>query len=236
MFLWQYQLPAADRGFSFEPASVCSSGYGAIFIHGNPYQNAALSWDFASARYGFGRLGILASYRIYALDDLYGDATYSLGVASKMVNKTYLHISGRYSRESFEGVGNFSGVDCEIRASYHRDNFIGLVGFDGLNLNKPYENAALDQANPSATLIYSHPGSYVLAAGFKRSGAAWNRWYFDHRIQLAPSLDMRLGYITNPNVVEWGLDLTHKSFRLIFTYLGVSRLNDTILFGISVGR
>ena len=73
--LEHFNYPALAGGLSFEPSRLCQAGYGALFLHAEPYQIGTLSWDFAAARFGWRGLGVYGVFRSYRLDDIYNNIT-----------------------------------------------------------------------------------------------------------------------------------------------------------------
>jgi hypothetical protein len=76
----------------------------------------------------------------------------------------------------------------------------------------------------------------IFSGGFRESSQSKGRWFFKQDITIIKGTDLELGYMNNPNLLQWGLDLSWKSFRLSFGYLVISRLNNTMLIGLAWGE
>ena len=75
----------------------------------------------------------------------------------------------------------------------------------------------------------------IFSMGFKSLYTMQSRWFFKQDINIIKGADLELGYLNNPNILQWGLDLSWKSVRLSFAYQGIGKLNDSVVMGLSWG-
>jgi hypothetical protein len=221
---------------SFEPSRLCRPGFGALFLHTDPYQISSLSWDFAAARYSWRGLGFYASYRSYRLERLYNDVTASAGLAAPIYNRIYslLLVSHRY--EEYCGAGNYGRLDATLRISYNGGDFVGQAGLEEIVLKKPYEIPGGYRPEPTVRATYFASADIGLFVGFRHDTLGRGRWTFGQEVAITPGFHLRLGFTNNPNALEWGLDLSYKSLTFIFDYKAVNKLSDTVIIGLSIGN
>lgn len=234
--LWRYEFQTdSANGFSFNPGYINSRGLGLIFLHTSPYQLQDLGWDFAGLKYGFGRFGFSGYYRSYRLKDLYSANSYELSGAYNLSNGLDLSISTEWESEEFDRLSKYNRIDIGLNISYSKNNFAILGGFRKINLKKPYASPDIDKPEPILLVSKRLAVGLEFKAGYRRLCSGVNRWYFAQDIMLVKGVGLRLGYMSNPGLLEWGLDLSWENATLIFAYQAISRLSDTIILGLSFG-
>jgi hypothetical protein len=234
--LWRYEFASdSSKSYCFNPGYINSPGLGLIFLHTSPYQLRGLAWDFAGLKYGLGRFGFSGHYRSYRLSDLYSANSFSLTGAYKLRQGLDFSISTDLESEEYGQVSKYHRIDAGINLSYARGTIAALGGIRKINLRKPYDLTDIDK--PEAIILVSTclAGGIQINAGYKCLNYGINKWYFSQDVALIKGVGLRLGYISNPALIEWGLDLSRKNITLIFTYQAISRLSDTMILGLSFG-
>ncbi|OGC93470.1 MAG: hypothetical protein A2W25_05645 [candidate division Zixibacteria bacterium RBG_16_53_22] len=226
----------ATNGLSFEPSRLCRPGFGAGFLHTNPYRIGSLSWDFAAARYGRRGLGLYGSFRSYRLDDIYNDVTIEAGVASHIYKGIYSSVSVARQREDFRGNDDFVRLTCDFRVSYDGGDFIAQAGLEGVVIRNPYDISGGERSAPTFRAGYFATEDIMLSTGYRRDQFGRGRWTFGQETAIIPGVRLRLGFMNNPNTLEWGLDLSCKSLTLMFDYKAVNKLSDTVMLGLAMGK
>jgi hypothetical protein len=223
-------------GLSFEPSLLCQPGYGAIFLHTDPYRVEALSWDFAAARYGWRSLGFYASFRSYRLERLYNDVTIKAGVASHIYKGIYSSVSVARRREDFKGNDDFARLTCDFRVSYDGGIFIAQAGLEEMAIKDPYVAPAGGRSEPAIRATYYATEDIGLSAGYRRDQFNRGRWAFAQDVALAKGFRLRIAYTNNPGTLEWGLDLSYKTLTFLIDYMAANKLSDTVILGLSLGN
>jgi hypothetical protein len=228
--------PFSKNAFSLEPGNVCSRGYGFMLMHTNPYQNAALNWDLFAARYGFDEIGLAAYFRSYRLENLYNNSLFAFGPAFSVGRGIFARGTLSYEREEFKTVGNYSRIDLAGIISVHKGGLTGQARLEGLNLKKQYAHANTNNPRQLIDISYFVNDKLRLSAGISRDSQKRTRWCFEQELALTGNFSLQLGYINNPNTLQWGLDFSYGSFRFLLNYIATNKLNDTIILGISAVR
>jgi hypothetical protein len=235
MLLWRYQSPIAASGqFGLSPSQICRKGPSALFLYSEPYNIKSLSWNYAAANVGFGRWGLTGSFRGYSLDGLYDDYKSSLGLAVMPIDNLGVSASVDYSALKFGNVSNYDKFDLNLGLSYSMKNIAGALALDRINLKTPYDYP--EKAEPMLLGAVDFGEGMIFSAGYKRVYTGQGRWLFMQNIDLLRGIGMELGYMNNPGLLQWGLDLSWKSLNLSVGYHAISRLNDTIIMGLSWRR
>lgn len=221
------------KEYSHEPLSVCQKGITAEFLHANPYEIPGMGWNFAGISVGHDAWAAYGEVKLYNLEELYSLTTLTGGVAMRLPRTIAGALSVEYARESFGRYGDYDGLALNSQVSFQQGNFGASAALSKLRLSKRYET---ENDHPEPMLFLSYRGDGVLVAvGFMKSNQQGNRFFAGQEIRITKSIGLRLGYMNNPNVLRWGLDFSLKMVRLTLTYIGVDRLNDTIVPGISAG-
>lgn len=227
-------LPGTFKNeYSHEPLSLCEKGMTGEFLHANPYKIQGMGWNFAGISFGRGAWAGYGEIKLYNLEELYSLTTLTGGAAMRLSHAIAGALSVEYARESFGGYGNYDGLALNTQVSFQQGNFGASAALSKLTVARRYE-AKNDQPEPMLFLAYRGDG-VLLAAGLMKSSQQGGRFFASQEIRIAKSIGLRLGYMNNPNVLRWGLDFSLKMVRLTMTYIGVDRLNDTIVPGISAG-
>jgi hypothetical protein len=231
-----YHPTLNGKGFSFEPSRLCRPGYNAIFLHTNPYRIGALSWDFAAGRIGWRGLGFYASFRSYRLDDLYNDMTITVGAAAQIYRGAYISVSAARQREDFEGNDDFGGLTSDVRVSYDRGAVVVQAGLERMIIKNPYDISRGERSEPVFRASYFASEDISLTAAYRRDQFGRGRWAFGQAAAVTRGIWLRIGYMSNPSTLEWGLDLSYKTFTFIFDYRAANKLSDTVILGLSLGK
>jgi hypothetical protein len=232
MILWRYESPIIPKGqLSFAPNQICSKGPGILLLHSNPYSLSSLNWDYATVKYGWGYWGIIGGLKSYALSDLYNDYKASLGMAYEPIEVLAVSASCDYGKLKFGSDTNFSRFDLNLGLSYLRKNLAGVIAVNRINLKKPYNYS--EKAEPMVMGSIDLGEGMIFSSGFRSQSSGEDRWFFTQNINIIKDIDLQLGYMNNPNILQWGLDLSWRSFRLGVGYMAISKLNDTLIMGIS---
>lgn len=235
MILWNYSFPSvSEMNYSVESFAVCSRGLKADFLHADPYRLGSLSWNFIGLAYGREKWGAFAQARLYGLDGLYDNTEFATGAALKLSPHMAGSIFTKFAFESFEGFGEYRSLDLGVQATFKKGNLGATTALNGIKLLRPYADKQA-RLEPMFIGSYSTAGHMVLSAGFRKSSQQRNRFMANHDIRLTPAIGLNLGYMNNPNVLRWGLDFSWKKVRLMVTYIGMDKLNDTIVLGVSAG-
>ncbi len=127
-------------------------------------------------------------------------------------------------------------MELTLILKYHfkKNNLAGAMSLNRINLEKPYDYSR--QIEPAVMGAVDLGDGMIFSAGFRESEGKQGRWFFKQDIAIVKGADLELGYMNNPNILRWGLDLSWKSLRLSFSYLAISRLNDTMVIGLSRGE
>ncbi|HBC47756.1 MAG TPA: hypothetical protein DEO84_09015, partial [candidate division Zixibacteria bacterium] len=125
-------------------------------------------------------------------------------------------------------------VDFNLGLSYSGKKLAGMLALDRINLKKPYGET--EKAEPMILGSYNPANGMIFTTGYKESFTGEGRWLFKQDISIINGLGLELGYMNNPGILQWGLDLSWKSLKLSFGYNAVSRLNDTMVMGLSWGN
>jgi len=237
VILERFHCPgSSEHGICLEASRLCRQGYTMAFLHTNPYRVNSLSWDFAVARYGWRGLGIYSTFRSYRLDDLYDDMTISAGMAAHIYKGAYALFSAERQREHFEGVDDFTRISCDFRVSYDAVKMVVEAGLEDMIAKLPYNVSPGERAEPVMRATYFASEAIGLSAGFRRDFAGRDRWTFGQSVLIADPIELHLGYMSNPNALQWGLDLSYERITFIFDYTSANKLDDTIIFGLSIGH
>jgi hypothetical protein len=234
--LERFDYDGLSSGLSFEPSRLCRAGYGAAVMHTDPHGIDDLSWDYAAARYGRGEFGGYAAVRSYRLKNLYNDVTITAGLAARIYRGIYSSISLSSQNEEFNEAENFNRASASFRVSYDGVDFVSQAGLDEIVIKKPYDIPGDWRPEPIFRATYFVSDDIAISAGYRRDTLGRGRWRFGQEAILAGGLGIRLGYLNNPNTLEWGLDLSYKSIRFMFDYLAANKLSDTVILGISIGN
>jgi hypothetical protein len=241
MILWRYNLPArSSTVFSLEPMNISEHGFKTIFLHTNPYGIGSLRWDYAGFKYGAGKWGIYGQARFYGLNELYTDNIAAFGASVEPYKNIALSAAITRETENFEGIDSYSRLDLSSRLSGSfsisaKTDFTGVICIDRINLKKPYEFPGIDNPEPTIYGSFNFDDNSLFSVGLKRYYTKKTRWFFNQSVSIAEGVDLQLGYINRPNVFNWDLDLSWKSFTFAFTYLAISKLGDTMTLGLSYG-
>jgi hypothetical protein len=234
MILWRYSSPIIpQRHYGSTPEQICREGPSVLLLYSNPYNIKSLNWNNASVTYGFGRWGVSGAFRSYSLDGLYGDYKSSLGFAYLPIKKLGISASIDYGKLTFGDDANYNRVDFNLGLSYSRKNLAGMLALGRINLKKPYDSH--ENIEPMILGSFNPGDGMIFTAGYKESFTGEGRWLFKQDIGIINGLGLELGYMNNPSILQWGLDLSWKSLNLSLGYHAVSRLNDTVVMGLSWG-
>jgi hypothetical protein len=235
MILWRYQAPiVSEEHFSLSTGQIYRQGMKGIFLYSNPYRINSLGWNYAGLKYGSGHWGIIGSFRSYSLSDLYSDYRASLGLAVNPLGEWGLSAGCNYGREEFGRGNKYAGFNLDLGLSYTKDNLSGELAMKRINVKMPYDFPR--RAEPQVTGAINLGDGMIFTAGYKRLYTKEGRWFFRQDIDIIEGASLDLGYINNPNILHWGLDLSWKSLNFNFVYLVVGRLNDTMAMGLSWGH
>jgi hypothetical protein len=234
--LWRYELSSgpADQ-FGFNPSFICGKGMGLMVLHSNPYQLNHLNWDFGSIKYGLGRIGFIGCFRSFRLSELYDNNTVSSGGAVMLNNHFGTSLMVNISTTKFGNFGNYSGSSLNVNLMYSVRDIMAIAGLKNITLKKPYSFPDIEKPEPYIIAKMSFGNGVQLLGGFRHLRTDINKWYFRQDIALSKGVGLSLGYMNNPNLLEWGLDLYWKNATLLFTYQAISKLNDTMILGLSFG-
>ncbi len=236
MILWQYDIPGdSSRVLNLEPSRLCRKGLEAAFLHTKPYGINSLDWNYAMARYGFGRMGLFSQFGSYGLDDYYTRYSYSLGGAVEITEYFSSSANVSFQREDFDQAGNYSTADLGIRFSYKYNGLTGVMGLSSINLKSAYETYNGNSIRPWAGISHFFKNGIQLYASVKKAQNDRTRWLVGQSIDISEAIDLHIGILNRPNVFYGRLDLSYKLVTLILTYNSVSRLNDTIVLGFAFG-
>jgi hypothetical protein len=234
MILWRYSSPIVPAGqYGSSPEQICRIGPNVLLLYSNPYNLRSLSWNFAAVNYGLGRWGVSGAFRSYSLNGLYGDYKTSMAFAYEPVENLGVSSSIDYSRLKFGEDASYNRIDLNIALSYTRKKFTGLLAINRINIKKPYDYP--ERVEPLILGAVDLGQGMIFNAGYKRTFTGESRWLFRQNIEIVRGANLNLGYMNNPNLLQWGLDLSWKSLNLSFGYHAVSRLNDTMVMGLSWG-
>jgi hypothetical protein len=235
MVLWRYELPASSQNsFSLEPLSISQNGLKAAFLHADPYRIGSLDWNYAAFKYGLTKWGIFGGARFYGLNDLYSDDQIMLGGAMRPYPNFALAISINHEKEQFQEFNSYNRFDLDATISGSISDFTGVIDIDRINIMKSYDFPGIATPEPMFYGSLKFDKDYQLSIGLKRLYPKRTRWFFNQYANIIDGIGLRLGFISNPNVFNWGLDLNWKSFTFEFTYFAMSRLNDTMALGLSI--
>ncbi len=235
--LERVNFPASPgEGLSLDPSLLCRPGYGATFLHTNPYRVSGLSWDFVFAHYGRRGLGIFGAFRSYRLSDLYNDLTITAGVASHVYRGLFSSLSVSRRREDFKGDDDFARTACDFRVSYDGGVVVAQAGLEEMVIQNPYAIPAGGRSEPALRATYFATPEIALSAGFRRDQFGRDRFTFGQDVAIIRGLRLRLGYMSNPGTLDWGLDLSYKSLTFMFDYIAANRLSDSVILGLSMGN
>jgi hypothetical protein len=236
MILWQYDMPGdSSRVINLEPSRLCRRGLEAAFFHTRPYGIQSLNWNYAVVRHGFGHIGFFGQFGYYGLNEYYARYTYSFGGAIKINESFSSAVSGNLQTEDFNHAGDYSTADLEIRFSFKYQGFTGIIGSSGINLKSAYETQNGRSMKPWVCISRKFDNGIQLYTSVKKAQNDRTRWLFGQNIDVSEAIDLHIGILNHPNVFFGRLDLSYKSVTLVLTYNSVSRLNDTVVFGIAVG-
>ncbi len=232
MNLWRYETPLVPKGqFGLANGQILRSGPGGIFLYSNPYRVKSLSWNYGAFKYGFGRWGLMAGFRSYTLANLYNDYATSFELAIRLFSNAGLSLRGNYGHLKFGDVDSYNQFKIDAAVSYGYKNMAGELGFKRITVKKPYDYP--ERPEPQVMGSIELGDGMIFSAGFKRLYTMQSRWFFQQNINIVEGADLELGFLSNPNILQWGLDLSWKSVRLSFAYQGVGKLNDTMVMGLS---
>ncbi len=235
MILWRYEAPLVSAGqFGLATGQIVKSGPGGIFLYSNPYRVKSLGWNYGAFKYGFGQWGIMAGFRSYALSDLYDDHTTSLVLALKPFGSSGLSVGVNYGYLKFGAINSYDRFDIDAGFSYSYKKMAAELELDRITLKKPYDYP--ERPEPQVIGSIELGDGMIFSAGFKEFYTRQSRWFFQQNINIVRGADLELGYLSNPNILQWGLDLSWKSVRLSFAYQGIGKLNDTMVMGLSWGN
>ena len=234
MILWRYSSPIILQGrYGSTPEQICRRGPSVLLLYSNPYNIKSLNWNDASLTYGFGRWGVSGAFRSYSLDGLYGDYKTSLGLACMPVENLGISTSIDYGKLTFGEDAKYNRVDLNLGFSYSRKKLAGMLALSRINLKKPYDSS--ENIEPMVLGAYNPSERMIFTTGYKESSTGEGRWLFKQDIGIISGIDLELGYMNNPSILQWGLDLSWKSLNLSLGYHAISRLNDTVVMGLSWG-
>jgi hypothetical protein len=234
MIQWRYEAPIMPKGqFSLAPNQVYRKSSEILLLHSNPYALSSLNWDYAALKYGAGRWGVFGKFRSYTLSNLYADYATSLGTAYEFSENLAISASGEYGNMKFGDAVSYSSINLNLGLSYSRRNMAGVIAVNRINLKKPYEHYG--NAEPMVIGSIDLGEGMIFSTGFRKQANGEGRWYIKQDIGIIDNIDLQLGYLNNPNILQWGLDLSWRSFRLGVGYMAISRLNDTLIMGLSWG-
>jgi hypothetical protein len=235
MILWRYQAPIVPKGhYTLSTGQIFRPGAKAVFLYSNPYRVNSLGWNYGGFKYGFGRWGIVGSFRSYILSDLYGDYRATLGLAANPYREWGLSLNCEYGDEEFGQSDRYSRLDLDLGLSCSRKNLSGELALKRINIKRPYDYP--QRVEPQVLGAIDLGDGMIFTAGFKELYTKEGRWFFRQDINIIGGANLDLGYINNPNILQWGLDLSWKSLNFSFVYLVVGRLNDTMIMGLSWGE
>ena len=235
MVLWRYELPASSQNsFSLEPLRICQNGFMATFLHADPYRIGSLHWNYAAFKYGLTKWGIFGGARFYGLNDLYSDDLITIGGALRPHPDFALAISINHEREQFQEIDSYNRFDLDAKMSGSISSFTGVIDLDRISIMKSYDFPGMATPEPMFYGSLKFNKDYRLSIGAKRLHTRRTRWFFNQDANIIDGIGLRLGYFSNPNVFNWGLDLNWKSFTFEFTYFAMSRLNDTMALGLTI--
>lgn len=235
MVLWHYELPApSQNSFSIEPLSISQNGFSATFLYADPYQIGSLHWNYAAFKYGLTKWGIFGGARFYGLNDLYSNDQIMLGGAFRPHPNFALAISINHEREQFQEIESYDRFDLDAKMSGSISGFTCVLDLDRINIIKSYDFPRIATPEPTFYGSLKFDKDYQLSIGAKRLYTKRTRWFFNQDANIIDGIGLRLGYFSNPNVFNWGLDLNWNSFTFEFTYFAMSRLNDTMALGLSI--
>lgn len=236
MILWQYDIPGdSSRVINLEPSRLCRRGLEAAFLHTKPYGIQSLNWNYAIVRQGFGRIGFFGQFGYYGLNEYYARYAYSIGGAVKINESFSSAVNGNLQTEDFNHAGDYSTADLDIRLSYKYRGFTGIIGSSGIVLKSAYETYGGRSMRPWLCISRIFKNGIQLYTSVKKSRNNRTKWLFGQNIDVSEAIDLHIGILNHPNVFFGRLDLSYKSITLVLTYNSVSRLNDTVVFGIAVG-
>jgi hypothetical protein len=235
MVLWRYELPASSQNsFSLEPLNLSQDGFKAALLHADPYRISSLHWNYAAFKYGLTKWGIFGGARFYGLNNLYSNDQITLGGAFRPHPNFALAVSINNERELFQEIDSYNRIDLDAKISGSISGFTGGLDIDRINLSKSYDGPGIITPEPMIYGSLRFDENYQLSIGAKRLYAKRARWFFNQDANIINGIGLRLGYFSNPNVLNWGLDLNWKSFTFEFTYFAMSRLNDTMALGLTI--
>lgn len=223
----------------FVPVEVCRAGLRAQFLHADPYGSndfGELGWSFAAMEYGAGRWGAFGRFRSYGLEGLYQDNSFVLGGALSPARGVSVSLSTTYEREEFGGENGYQRLDLGFSTSYTRSGAVLTGRFERLNLKKPYDFDGITTPDFGLSGSYSFDNGITLGVGYDNPGLGPGRLSLAQRADLVDMVGLKLGFMNNPDLLFWGLDLSYKKLTLDFTYIAIGRLNDTMVLGLSYGE
>jgi hypothetical protein len=234
--LWRFGFPGLGRHkFSQEPFSVCARGLTAIAIYAEPYGISSLRWNHAGFKYGFGKWGFDGHFQSYGLTQLYAENTVALGAAFIPHGSLAVSAAIRYAMQTFDHLISYSGIYMDLGVSCKLRDFTGMLVLNRITLKKPYDFPEADRPEPAVSLSIKPDSNLVLSAGFKRTSRGRNRWFIEQSLNIVKDFELHLGYMTAPSILTGGLDISWRRFTLLLTYGAVSRLNDSVVLGLSFG-
>jgi hypothetical protein len=232
MILWRCQSPIIPEGrYSLSTNQIFKPGLKAVFLYSNPYRINSLGWNYAGLKYGSGRWGFIGSFRSYSYSDLYNDYRTSLKLAANPYEECGFSIALDYEDERFGPDDRYSGLGLDLGFSYSWDKMSGELALKKINIKKPYNYP--QRIEPQVIGAIELGDGMIFSAGYKELYNKEARWFFRQDIGITAGANLDLGYMNNPNILQWGLDLSWKSLNFSFVYLVVGRLNDTITMGLS---
>jgi hypothetical protein len=233
--LWRYSFASGNSGYSVSPDNVCQTNYNAIFLHSNPYQLRDLNWDYISAKAGYGKWGLSAAIRSYRLTDLYNDMMVSIAGALRLTQQFYFALGTSFGREKFGNTTEYDRADMNLHAVYLIKPIAIHGGLDRVCLKKPYQFYN-KSARPFVVCNLTTSECSVFSAGYKQIEPERGRWLLSQDLSVSSNLSLSIAYLTYPDLLQCGLDLRWKKITFSAIYQGIDKLDDTIIWGLSIGK
>ena len=232
--IWRFTFDTGESGYSNFPARICQKEYQATILHANPYRIGSLNWNYASGSSGWGRWGISSSFQSYSLSGLYDDYSIALGGAYRISDRLFISVDAVTQQEKF-GERLYKSWGGNIKSSYSQKVISISGGIDRIWLNQPYHNSAKNGV-PYLTVTAPINSNSRLGMGYIVNESSHGRWMFYQNIVLVEKINVDLGYISKPDILQCGLDFGWKSLRFGVIYQGIDKLDDTIIWSISTGK
>ncbi len=234
---WRSELPTVSpRGFSLTSIPGDSAKSAALFLRSKPYNINSLGWNYAALRYSLDKFTIFGSFGSFNLRNLYTRNRYSAGITLEL--KRYLAASTEiiFENERFHNIDNYFGYQPGFRISSVVRELTCVAGFTGPAILSPYKFSGNEKIRPFGSLSYYFSDDMLFSISIRRFENRRTRWFFRQSAVLAKGAVLDFGYIDSPGTLYAGLDLSMKSITLIICYYSVSRLPDTFIIGLSMGR